>query len=392
MSAPVHLLAPRRTPIGAFCGALASIPAPELAARSLQATLSSAGVAPGDVDEAVFGLVIAAGLGQNPARQAARAAGLPDACGATTVNKVCGSGLKAVMLAAQSIRLGDARLVAAGGMESMSGAPFLLAKARSGYRYGHGELLDAALCDGLTDAYGRQSMGIYGDQCAVECGFSRVAQDDFAVRSHERARAAVRSGAFEAEIAPVTIAGKQSVVVSQDEGPSRFDEAKLRQLKPAFGAGGTVTAGNASSLNDGAASVLVASDEFVRQRGLVSAGRIVATATHAREPERFTLAPIGAVERVLERAGWTTSDVDLFEINEAFAVVALAAERELQIPSEKLNVHGGAVALGHPIGASGARVLVTLLHALARHDLRRGVAALCLGGGEAVAVAVERSA
>lgn len=388
----VFLLSAARTPIGAFSGALAEVAAPDLGARCVEAAIARATVSASDVDEVILGQVLAAGVGQNPARQAAFRAGLSADVGATTINKVCGSGLKAVMLAAQSIRLGEARVVVAGGMESMSQTPYLLPKARTGYRLGHGQLVDSLIQDGLWDVYGQRSMGVYGDRCATHCGLTRQDQDDFAVRSYQRARAALASGAFHDELVPVTVPGrKQTVTVTDDEEPAKFDEAKLRGLRPAFDSQGTVTAGNASSINDGAAALVVASAAIVRERGWRPLARLVAAATHSREPEWFTLAPIDAIRRLFERTGWNVETTDLFEVNEAFAAVALAAERELRIPDEKMNVHGGAVALGHPIGASGARILVTLLHALRRTGKRRGIAALCIGGGEAVAVAVERT-
>ncbi len=341
-----------------------------------------------------MGNVIGAGLGQNPSRQAALFAGLPNSVGATTVNKVCGSGLKAVMLADQAIRLGDVRVVIAGGMESMTRAPYLLTRAREGYRLGHGELIDAMIHDGLWDVYGQQSMGVYGDACALTYGFSRQEQDDFAVRSFTRARRAIAEGDFDDEIIPIelTLKGKSSHV-SQDEGPARFDEAKLRALRPAFGedASCTITAGNASSISDGAAALLLASRDACERLNLRPVAEIVGTATHSQEPGGFTTAPVVAIRKLLERVGWTAEQVDLFEINEAFAVVALYAQRELSIAPEKLNIFGGAVALGHPIGCSGARILVTLLTALKRTGGRRGVASLCIGGGEAVAVAVQRT-
>lgn len=379
-----------RTPIGALSGVLADVSAAELGGVCIREALQRAGVAGADVDEVIMGNVVGAGQGQNPARQATIKAGLPVAVGATTVNKVCGSGLKSVMLAAQAVRLGDARIVVAGGMESMSRAPYLLPKARQGYRMGHGELLDSLIQDGLWDVYGNKHMGTYGDQCAAKSQLSRQDQDDFAVRSFTRARQAQTDGAFAAEIVPVpVVVKKQTTLVKDDEGPARFDEAKLRALRPAFGEGGTVTAGNASSINDGAAALVVVGDDVARARGLKPLARIVGAATFSREPEWFTLAPIGALRKLLDQLGWTVATTDLFEINEAFAAVALAAERDLQIPSEKVNLYGGAVALGHPIGCSGARILVTLLNALVRTGGRRGVACLCIGGGEAVALAVE---
>jgi acetyl-CoA C-acetyltransferase len=382
-----------RTPMGVMNGALASIPAPRLGAACIAALLERTGVEGGQVDEVLMGNVIGAGLGQNPARQAAIFGGLPHQVGATTVNKVCGSGLKAVMLADQAIRLGDAGLVVAGGMESMSRAPYLLTKAREGYRLGHGELLDAMIYDGLWDVYGQESMGVFGDRCALAHRMSREAQDDFAVRSFTRARQAVAGGVFRDEIVPVavTVRGK-TTFVSEDEGPAKFDESKLRALKPAFGLAdpsASITAGNASSISDGAAALLVASDHQSKLLKLKPVAQIIGAATHSKAPDQFTTAPVDAIRKLLEKVGWTIDQVDLFEINEAFAVVALFAERQLEIPSEKLNVFGGAVALGHPIGCSGARILVTLLNALKRTGGRRGVASLCIGGGEAVALAIE---
>ncbi|MFO0819418.1 MAG: acetyl-CoA C-acetyltransferase [Pirellulales bacterium] len=390
----VVVLGSARTPIGGFCGSLADLTAAELGATAIREALHRSGLPSnelGEVDEVVMGNVLGAGQGQNPARQAAIRAGLPLSVGATTVNKVCGSGLKAVMLAAQAIRLGDARCVVAGGMESMSRAPYLLPKARQGFRMGHGEVIDSLIHDGLWDVYGGKHMGTYGDQCAAHVGLSRHDQDDFAVRSFTRAQRAQADGAFAAEIAPVSIVvRKQTTTVTSDEGPARFDESKLRALRPAFGETGTVTAGNASSINDGAAALVVASDDWAARRDLTPRARVVGFTTFSREPEWFTLAPIGALRKLLDQVGWTVASTDLFEINEAFSAVALAAERELGIPPEKVNPYGGAVALGHPIGCSGARILVTLLNALHRRDERRGIACLCIGGGEAVALAVER--
>jgi acetyl-CoA C-acetyltransferase len=316
---------------------------------------------------------------------------LPESVGAFTVNKVCGSGLKAVMLADAAIRAGDASLIVAGGMENMTRSPYLLTRAREGYRLGHGELLDSMILDGLWDAYGQKHMGTCGELCAVEYNFSRAEQDDFAVRSHTRARQAIATGIFETEIVPVEISskGKAMHVVAQDEGPAKFDEAKLRALKPAFSPVGTITAGNASSISDGAAALLVASLEQCRTAKLRPIAEIKGAATWSQQPEWFTTAPVAAIRLLLENVAWTIEQVDLFEINEAFAVVTMVAERELGIPPERVNVFGGAVALGHPIGCSGARVLVTLLNALKRTGGRRGIASLCIGGGEAVALAVE---
>jgi acetyl-CoA C-acetyltransferase len=383
-----------RTPMGAMNGALAGVPAPRLGAACIEALLRRTGVEGGRVDEVIMGNVIGAGLGQNPARQAAVFAGLPYGVGATTVSKVCGSGLKAIMLADQVIRLGEAGIVLAGGMESMSRAPYLLLKAREGYRLGHGELIDAMIHDGLWDVYHQKHMGTCGDACASSFQISRQEQDDYAVRSFTRARKALAEGLFRDEIVPIEVGswGKMTVV-ADDEGPRKFDEAKLRALKPAFGTSGdplaTITAGNASSISDGAAAVLLASDAQREEMDLEPMARVVGAATYSQEPEWFTTAPVHAVRKLLDRVGWSVDEVDLFEINEAFAVVAMVAERELSIPIEKLNIYGGAVALGHPIGCSGTRILVTLLHALRRTGGRRGVASLCIGGGEAVAVAVE---
>ncbi len=391
MSAPILLAAPVRTPVGAFNGAFAEVPATTLGSAVIRAAIERSGVSFDDIDEVVFGNVISAGLGQNPARQAAIGAGLPVGVGATTVNKVCGSGLKAVMLAAQAIACGDAQIVVAGGMENMSRAPYLLDKARTGYRLGHGQLIDSMIRDGLWDAYNDLHMGACADRCAAEYKFSRKEQDDFAIASFQRAIAAAKSGAFADEIVSVDVpSGGMKRTVAEDEGPRRFNEEKLRQLKPAFTSDGTVTAGNASSINDGAAAVVVLSSSAAESRNVRPVARILGSATASREPEWFTIAPIDAVRRLLKMLSMTVGDVDLFEINEAFAVVTLAAMRELKIPHEKVNVFGGAVALGHPIGASGTRTLVTLLNALRRLNKKIGVVTVCIGGGEAVAMAVER--
>jgi len=380
-----------RTAIGTFGGAFAEMPAPALGSQAVKAALQRAGVTGNEVDEVIFGNVVGAGLGQNVARQVALGAGLDDRIGATTVNKVCGSGLKAVMLAAQAIQCGDANLIVAGGTENMTRTPYLLDKARNGYRMGDGVLVDSMIKDGLWDVYHQVHMGTGGDRCAEKYGFSREQQDDFAVASYQRARQAQADGAFANEIAPVEVkAGKASVVVDKDEGPAKFNEEKLRKLRPAFGEKGTITAANASSINDGAAAIVVASADKARQLNITPRARVVGYAAAAREPEWFTLAPIRALEKLLKQLDWTPDKVDLWEINEAFAVVPMAAMKDLGIPHDKVNVHGGAVALGHPIGASGARVLVTLLNALEQRQARTGIATLCIGGGEAVAMAVER--
>jgi len=380
-----------RTAIGAFGGTLAEVPAPILGSIVIRAALKRARVMDDQVDEVIMGNVLCAGLGQNPARQAMLAAGLPTSVGATTVNKVCGSGLKSVMLAAQAIQSGDAQVVVAGGMENMSAAPYLLKKARTGYRMGHGQLIDAMIHDGLWDVFGDVHVGCYGDKCAVREQFSRKAQDDYAVASYQRALCAQADGVFAKEITPVEIQDRNGVVViDEDEEPGRFNEEKLRQLKPAFGNEGSITAGNASSVDDAAAALVMLSPEKVRTLGVTPQAKILGYCTVAREPEWFPLAPIAAIAKLMLKLGWTTADVDLFEVNEAFSVVPMAVMKNLGVPHEKMNIFGGAVALGHPIGASGTRVLVTLLNALQQRGLRTGIASLCIGGGEAVAMAVER--
>ena len=379
-----------RTPMGAMSGGLATVPATQLGATCVKALVARTGVPADQIDEVIMGNCIAAGLGMNPARQVAINGGLPPSVGATTLNRACASGMKTVMLAAQAIRLGDAELVIAGGMENMTRPPYLLLKAREGYRMGHDQVYDALIYDGLTDAFHNKHMGVFADRCAEKYGFSKQEQDDFAVRSHTRARKATAEGISADEIVPVdvTVKGKTTTFTT-DEGPSKFDEAKLRSLKPAFGPEGTVTAGNASSINDGAAALLVASDRACQRLGLKPVARIVAAATFSREPEWFTLAPVGAVKKLLEKIGWGIKDIDLFEVNEAFAAVTMAAEKELGLPPEKVNIYGGAVALGHPVGCSGARILVTLLNGLKRTGGKRGIATLCVGGGEGIAMAVE---
>lgn len=384
------ILGGARTPIGAYLGTLASLSAPELGAVAIRCALERAGVRPADVDEVYMGSVIQAGVGQAPARQASLRAGIPESVPCTTVNKVCGSGLKSVMLASSQIKAGEARLVVAGGMESMSNAPYLLRGARTGLRLGEQTMEDANLRDGLVDAYGHGHMGMCGEGSAAACGLTREDQDIFALRSYERALRAQREGSFDQEIVPVEITGRRGDVVrvTKDETPRETSIEALRSLRPVFAKDGTITAGNASKVNDGAAAVVVASRERADELGARPIARIVSQAQFARRPEEFLLAPSGAVARALEKAGWTVADTDLFEVNEAFSGIE-GVRRELGIPIDKLNVNGGAVALGHPIGASGARVLVTLLYALRARGARRGVASLCLGGGEAVALAVE---
>jgi acetyl-CoA C-acetyltransferase len=386
----VYLTGGVRTAIGSFCGAFESMPAPALGSTVVKAALARAGIPGEKVDEVIFGNVIGAGLGQNVARQVTIGAGLSPSVGAMTVNKVCGSGLKTVMVAAQAIKCGDASVVVAGGTENMSRAPYLLDRARGGYRMGNGELTDAMIKDGLWDVYNNVHMGICGDRCAEKYGFSRQQQDDFAVASFKRAIEATTKGILAREIEPVPVkAGRETLAVAEDETPRKFNEEKLRKLRPAFGEKGTVTAGNASSINDGAAALVVVSTEQVKALGLKPQAKILGYTTFAREPEWFTLAPIGAISKLLKELSLQVSDVDLFEINEAFAVVPMAAMKELGIPHDKVNIHGGAVALGHPIGASGARTLVTLLNALKERKARIGVDALCVGGGMGVAMAVE---
>ena len=392
MDSRIFLAGACRTAIGGFQGGLADVSATRLGSVALRSSLDRAGIAPGAVTEVILGNVLSAGLGQNPARQAAIGAGIPDTAGAFMVNKVCGSGLMAVVLAVQAIRCGEASVLAAGGMENMTRAPYLLEKARGGYRLGDGTLVDSLMRDGLCDAYESVPMGVFADRCAESLGFSRAHQDDYAVTSYRRALAAQGDGAFAHEITPVAaLRGKMPVEVREDEAPSVFEESKLRGLRPAFSSDGTVTAGNASSISDGAASLVVASEEACQTLGMTPQVRVLGYASSSREPEWFTLAPIGAISKLLHALSLDVAQVDLFEINEAFAVVPLAAMAQLGIPHEKVNIHGGAIALGHPIGASAARVLVTLIHALKRSQTRIGIASVCIGGGEAVAIAVENT-
>jgi acetyl-CoA C-acetyltransferase len=389
---PIVIVSAVRTPLGRFQGELAGLTAPKLGAHVIRAALDRAKLAPERVEEALMGCVLPAGQGQAPARQAARGAGLPDATGATTINKVCGSGMKATMLAHDLIKAGTADIIVAGGMESMSNAPYLLAKARTGYRVGHDRIFDHMLLDGLEDAYetGR-SMGDFGEAAAQAYQFTRADQDAYAVQTLTRARKAIEDGAFAAEIAPVTLAAKGGdKVVADDENPLKVSPDKIPALKPAFRPDGTITAASSSANADGAAALILTRRSIAERQSLPILAEIKAHATHAQEPAWFTTAPIPAIRKLLEKVGWSVGDVDLFEINEAFAVVAMAAQRDLGIPREKLNINGGACALGHPIGATGARLIVTLLHALEAQNLKRGVAALCIGGGEATAIAVER--
>jgi acetyl-CoA C-acetyltransferase len=387
----VVIVAAKRTPIGAFMGQFAGLSAPELGAAAIHGALDAAHLAGEDVGELLMGCVLPAGVGQAPARQAALKAGLPLSLPCTTVNKVCGSGMKTVMLGHDAIRSGSADVVIAGGMESMTNAPYLLPKGRQGLRFGHGELLDHMLYDGLQDAYEGQAMGIYAERCADRFSFSREQQDAYASESVKRAQAAAEGDAFEAEMAAVMLQTRQGdQLIDKDETPFKCDLAKIPKLRPAFKPdGGSVTAANSSSISDGAAALVLMGEGEAKVRGIEPLARIVAHASHAMAPEDFTIAPVGAVRKLFEKTGWKQADVDLYEINEAFAVVTMAAIHELGLDHARVNVNGGACALGHPIGASGARILVTLVHALRNRGLKRGIASLCIGGGEAVGVAME---
>jgi acetyl-CoA C-acetyltransferase len=389
----LYIVGAARTPIGAFLGGLSSVPAPRLGALAIRTALERARVKPELVDEVFMGNVLSAGVGQAPARQAAIYGGLPNTVPCTTVNKVCGSGLQAAVLAGRALLLGEAEIAIAGGMESMSNAPYYLTGARNGYRLGDGKIVDGMLYDGLWDPYNDFPMGKAGELCAREYGFGREAQDAFAAESYRRANAAIAGGAFKAEIVPVSLPQKKGapIVIDTDEEPARGDPAKLPKLRPAFDPEGTITAGNASSIDDGAAAVVLATESAAQKHGLEPLARVVGWGVAAQAPEWFTTAPAKAIERTLARVGLKPGDIDLWEINEAFACVTLACARMTGIDLERVNVRGGAVALGHPIGASGARVLVTLLHALRDLGARRGLATLCIGGGEAVAMVIERS-
>jgi acetyl-CoA C-acetyltransferase len=388
----IVILGGARTPIGSFQGALSSLSAPKLGAVAIKCALQNSSVEAGDVQYVLMGNVLQAGVGQAPARQAAIAAGIPVSAGALTVNKVCGSGLKAVMLAANDIRCGEYDLAIAGGMESMSNAPYALPQARTGYRMGNGKMIDVMIHDGLWDPYGDKHMGNCAETCVAKYTFSREEQDAFALESYKRAQEAVRSGKFKKEIAVVEIEGKKGKsAVIDDEEPFAAPLEKMGTLKPAFlREGGTVTAANSSKISDGAAALVVTSAEYAERRGIKPLGRILSQAVNSQEPEWFTTAPAGAMEKALKKANLTIDDIDLIEVNEAFAAVALAAMKDAKIPHEKINVNGGAVALGHPIGASGARILVTLLHSLEARGLKRGMVSICNGGGEATAMIVER--
>ncbi len=390
---PVVIVGAARTPIGAFLGAFKNVAAPQLGARAIAAAVDRAGLQKGDIEECLMGCVLTAGIGQAPARQAALGAGLSDGAGCTTINKMCGSGMKAIMIAHDGLQAdGGARIVVAGGMESMSGAPYLLDRARSGYRMGHGRALDHMFLDGLEDAYEKgRLMGSFAEDCATTYQFTRDMQDEFARGSLMRAQRAMREGLFAPEIETVSIDGaKESAQIASDELPSRASVDAIGSLKPAFRPDGTLTAGNSSAISDGAAALVLTTATEARRRLLEPCATLVGHVTHAGPPSQFPTAPIAAVGKLMEKIGWRCEEVDLFEINEAFAIVTMATMRDLALPHDRVNVHGGACALGHPIGASGARIVVTLLSALARYNLKRGVAALCIGGGEATAVAIER--
>jgi acetyl-CoA C-acetyltransferase len=390
MSSAVVIVGAKRTPIGAMQGKFNSVAAPQLGATAIKGALEQAGVRPNEVDDLIFGCVLPAGQGQAPARQAALGAGLDKATPATTVNKMCGSGMKAAMMAADELLAGGAKIVVAGGMESMTNAPHLLPKVRAGYRYGHQKVLDHMAFDGLENAYDGKPMGNFADETAKKYGFTREQMDAYSKTSTERALAAVKSGAFADEIAPVTVQGRKGdEVVKDDETPFNVNVEKIPTLRPAFNKDGLVTAATSSSISDGAAALVMMTEDEARKRGTKPLAKVIAYASNAHEPEWFTTAPVGAIRKVLDKAGWKASDVDLYEVNEAFAVVTMAAMKDIGIPHEKVNVNGGACALGHPIGATGARIITTLIYAMRKRGLKKGVAALCIGGGEATAIALE---
>ncbi len=391
---PVVIVSAARTPMGSFQGAFSSLSAPSLGGVAIRAAMLRAGLDASVIQEVLMGCVLPAGQGQAPTRQAALLADLPLSAGCTTISKVCGSGMKAIMLGHDGLVANSYSATIAGGMESMTNAPYLLPKARGGYRLGHGQLIDHMFMDGLEDAYSKENrgrlMGTFAEDCAGSYRFSRQAQDDYAIRSTQRAQEASNNGSFDWEVAPVTVSGRKGdVQIAKDEGPFAVNLAKIPELKPAFKKDGTVTAANSSSISDGAAALVLMQESQARKLGLQPLARIVAHANHAHIPALFPSAPVGAIRKLLAKAGWTAEQVDLYEINEAFAVVAMAAMHDLNLPADKVNIHGGACALGHPIGASGARIVVTLLGALRKYGLKRGVASLCIGGGEATALAVE---
>ncbi|MDC5122776.1 thiolase family protein [Acinetobacter baumannii] len=379
-----------RTAMGGFQGSLSGLTAPELGAVTIKEAIARAGLQPTDVEEVIMGCVLPAGLKQGPARQAMRKAGLPDSTGAVTINKLCGSGMKAVMQAADMIKAGSAEIVVAGGMESMTNAPYVLPKARAGYRMGHGEIKDHMFFDGLEDAETGRLMGSFAQDMANTRGYTREQMDDFAIRSLKRAQTAITEGYFKDEIVPVTVSTRKGdVIVDQDEQPLNAKIDKIPFLKPAFAKDGTITAANASSISDGASALVLTSSEVAAQRGLQPLAKIIATASNSQHPSEFTIAPVGAIEKVLKKAGWNAQDVDLWEINEAFAMVTMCPIDDFKLDPEKVNIHGGACALGHPVGSTGSRIILTLIHALKRTGGKKGVAALCIGGGEATAVAIE---
>ena len=386
----IVILSGARTAMGGFQGSLATKTAPELGAAVIKEAVSRAGLQAHDVEEVIMGCVLPAGLKQGPARQAMRLAGIPDSTGAVTINKLCGSGMKAVMQAADMIKAGSADIVVAGGMESMTNAPYLLPKARGGFRMGHGEIKDHMFLDGLEDAETGRLMGSFAQDMANERGYTREQMDDFAIRSLKRAQTAITEGYFKDEIVPVTVSSRKGeAVVDQDEQPFNANIDKIPSLRPAFAKDGTITAANASSISDGASALVLCSDETAKQRGLQPLAKIIASASNSQHPSEFTIAPVGAVKKVLDKAGWTAADVDLWEINEAFAMVTMCPIDEFGLDPEKVNIHGGACALGHPVGSTGSRIILTLIHALKRTGGHKGIAALCIGGGEATAVAIE---
>ena len=379
-----------RTAMGGFQGVLSSCTAPDLGAVAIKEVVRRAGLQASDIDEVIFGCVLPAGLKQGPARQAMRQAGLPDSTGATTINKICGSGMKALMQAADAVKAGSAEIVVAGGMESMTNSPYILDKARAGYRMGHGKVTDHMFQEGLEDAETGLSMGILAQEMADQKGYTREQQDNYAIASLNKAVTAIQNGYFISEIAPVTVSSRKGdMVIDQDEQPLNAKVDKIPTLRPAFKKDGTITAANASSISDGASALVVTSAEIANQRGLKPLANVLAYATHSQQPSEFTIAPVGAIEKVLKQTGWKAEDVDLWEVNEAFAMVAMIAMDAFALPIEKVNIHGGACALGHPLGSSGSRIIVTLIHALKRTGGKKGIAALCIGGGEATAVAIE---
>jgi len=387
---PIVIVSGSRTAMGSFQGSLSSLTAPELGAAVIRESLQRAGVQADQVDEVIMGCVLPAGLKQGAARQAMRLAGLPDHVGATTINKICGSGMKAVMQAADAIKAGSADIVVAGGMESMSNAPYLMPKARAGFRMGHSEVKDHMFLEGLEDAETGRSMGSLAQDMANQKGYTREQMDEFAIRSLTRAQKAISEGYLKDEIVPVTVSSRKGeVIVAQDENPFNAKIDKIATLRPAFAKDGTITAANASSISDGASAMLVMTEENAQQRGLTPLAKIVAYASHSQHPSEFTIAPVGAIEKVLKKAGWNAAEVDLWEINEAFAMVTMAAIDAFELDIEKVNIHGGACALGHPLGSSGSRIILSLIYALKRTGKRKGIAALCIGGGEATAIAIE---